>query len=124
MIEFTKMHGLGNDYIYINQINGENVIGNVPAFTRYICNRHFGVGADGIILINKSKVADIKMNIYNADGSQAQMCGNGIRALGKYVYERKIVQKERFCVETLAGVKELILKVEKGNVKEIESLVD
>ena len=65
MIEFTKMHGLGNDYIYINQLNGKNIINNVPAFTRYVCNRHFGIGADGVILLKESKIADIKMEIYN-----------------------------------------------------------
>lgn len=119
MIEFTKMHGLGNDYIYINQLNGKNIINNVPAFTRYVCNRHFGIGADGVILLKESKIADIKMDIYNSDGSLAQMCGNGIRCLGKYVYENKIITNTNIAVETLAGIKYLKLKVINNEVKEI-----
>lgn len=122
MIYFTKMHGLGNDYLYINNLEGKNVIGkdNIPEFTRYICNRNFGVGADGIILVKKSKIADLKMEIYNADGSQAQMCGNGIRCFGKYVYETGILKKTSMKIETLAGVKELTLKIENGEVKQVE----
>ena len=86
MIEFTKMHGIGNDYIYINMIDRKNQVSNISAFTRYICNRHFGVGADGVILIKKSTIADIKMEIFNSDGSIAEMCGNGIRCFAKYCY--------------------------------------
>ncbi len=119
MIEFTKMTGLGNDYIYINNLDDTNRIINIPAFTRYICNRHFGVGADGIILIKNSKVADFKMEIYNSDGSKAEMCGNGIRCFGKYVYDKKLTTNKNLKIETLAGIRELKLKTEKELVKEV-----
>ena len=119
MIEFTKMTGLGNDYIYINNINDKNKIVNIPAFTRYICNRHFGVGADGVILIKDSNIADFKMEIYNSDGSQAEMCGNGIRCFGKYVYDKELTSKKELRIETLAGIRELKLEIEKGLVKEV-----
>lgn len=123
MIQFTKMHGLGNDYIYINNLNASNIIERpqIPAFTRYICNRHFGVGADGIILIKPSKIADLKMEIYNSDGSQAQMCGNGIRCFGKYVYDTGILRKKEFTIETLAGIKKIAVKTKErdGKVEEV-----
>lgn len=119
MINFTKMHGLGNDYIYIDQTKGKNNIENIESFTKYVSDRHFGVGSDGVILIKESNVADVRMEIYNADGSQAQMCGNGIRCVGKYVYENGIVKNKKISVETLAGIKELQLSVEKGEVKEV-----
>lgn len=122
MVYFTKMHGLGNDYLYINNLEGKNEIGRgkIAEFTRYVCNRNFGIGADGIVLVKKSKIADLKMEIYNADGSQAQMCGNGIRCFGKYVYEMGLLKKTKMKVETLAGIKELNLKVENGIVTEVE----
>lgn len=122
MINFTKMHGLGNDYLYINTLYGKNQIekARIPELTRYMCHRNFGVGADGIILIKASKIADLKMEIYNKDGSQAQMCGNGIRCFGKYVYEAGILRKTTMKIETLAGIKTLNLKLEKGMVKEVE----
>lgn len=121
MVNFTKMHGLGNDYIYINNLEGKNEIGKgkIAEFTRYICNRNFGVGADGVILVKKSKVADLKMEIYNADGSQAQMCGNGIRCFGKYVYEKGILNKTQMKIETLGGIKELTLKIKNGIVNQV-----
>lgn len=107
MIQFTKMHGLGNDYLFINCIENKNYIEkeNIPRITRYLCNRNFGVGADGIILINKSKIADFKMDIYNSDGSKAQMCGNGIRCFAKYVYDNKLIEKKEIKIETLCGIK-------------------
>lgn len=121
MIKFTKMHGLGNDYIFINTINDENIIvkEKMSSLTRYLCNRHFGVGADGVILIEESKLADFKMNIYNQDGSIAQMCGNGIRCFAKYVYENNLTDKKIFNIETIAGIKRAYLKVERKNVEEI-----
>lgn len=119
MIEFTKMHGLGNDYIYINNLEGKNQIANVPAFTRYISDRHFGVGSDGVILLKESDIADLKMEIYNADGSQAQMCGNGIRCFGKYAYEAGIVTKKQLEIETLSGIKKLYLNVENEAVTQV-----
>ena len=94
MIEFIKMQGLGNDYLYINCINNRE-----PLFpeelAKRLSNRHFGVGADGIILICNSKIADFKMRIFNADGSEAEMCGNGIRCFAKYVYDYKLTDKKQ-----------------------------
>lgn len=119
MIEFTKMHGLGNDYIFINMINGKNQIANIPAFTRYISNRHFGVGSDGVILIRESEIADLKMLIYNADGSEAEMCGNGIRCFAKYVYDEKIVKKQKFDIETLAGIRHVRVIMKYGEVYQV-----
>ncbi len=119
MVEFTKMNGLGNDYIYINQLDDKNIIRNIEPFTRYICDRHFGVGADGVILIKNSSVADLKMKIYNSDGSQAQMCGNGIRCFGKYVYENNIIKRNKISVETMAGIKDLQLHIKNGEVQEV-----
>lgn len=121
MIKFTKMHGLGNDYIYINNLKNENItnLDNIESLTRYLCNRHFGVGADGVILIEKSKVADFKMSIYNQNGSQAQMCGNGIRCFAKYVYEEGLTDKKIITIETLAGVKKAYLKLENNKVSEV-----
>ena len=107
MIFFTKMHGLGNDYLFINCIDKVNYIAkeNIPQMARFMSNRHFGIGADGIILINKSQIADFKMNIYNSDGSEAQMCGNGIRCFAKYVYDNKFTTKQKITIETLCGIK-------------------
>ena len=121
MIKFTKMHGLGNDYIYINTIKDENIIekDSLQSLARFLCNRHFGVGADGIILIQESNIADFKMSIYNQDGSQAQMCGNGIRCFVKYVYEKGLTKKTVLKIETLAGVKKAYLRVEKDEVYEV-----
>ena len=92
MVTFSKMHGLGNDYICINTINDENILAEnrLPQVVRYICNRNFGIGADGVILIQTSKIADVKMRIFNKDGTEAEMCGNGIRCFSKYVYDNKI----------------------------------
>ena len=106
-MEFTKIHGLGNDYIYINLLTGKNQIAekDIPKVSRFMSNRHFGVGADGIILIEKSKLADFKMRIFNQDGSEAEMCGNGIRGFAKYVYDNKLTTKKEIKIETLAGIK-------------------
>lgn len=121
---FTKMHGLGNDYIYIDRIRNKylNLTEDVlPRTARYLSNRHFGVGADGIILIESSKIADFKMRIFNSDGSEAEMCGNGIRCFSKYVYDSKLTTKEVFNIETLAGVKKVrVLKNKEGLVEEVE----
>lgn len=121
MIKFTKMHGLGNDYICINKIDSENLIEveNFPSLARFMCNRHFGVGADGLILIDESHVADFKMSIYNKDGSQAQMCGNGIRCLAKYVYDYGLTQKNVIEIETLSGIKRAYLKTNQNDVTEV-----
>ncbi|HHT9108755.1 MAG TPA: diaminopimelate epimerase [Candidatus Wunengus sp. YC64] len=113
-MKFTKMHGIGNDYVYINCFEEEM---KEPAkLATIISDRHFGVGSDGLILILPSKVADCRMRIFNADGSEAQMCGNGIRCVAKYVYDHKITQKNPLTVETLAGVKTVQLFTTNGKV--------
>ncbi len=116
-IHFTKMHGLGNDYLLINCIDNKNIIEeqNIPPIARYLCNRHFGVGADGIILINKSNIADFKMNIYNQDGTEAEMCGNGIRCFAKYIYDNRLTEKKEIRIETLAGIKNAFIRKSKIN---------
>ena len=118
MIKFTKMHGTGNDYVYINNINKE--IEDVENLARYISNRHFGVGSDGLILICKSDIADFKMRMFNSNGSEAQMCGNGIRCVGKYVYDKGLTKKKMITIETLAGLKTLNLNIEKDKVKSVK----
>lgn len=113
-MKFTKMHGIGNDYVYVNCFEEE--MKDPVKLAPIISDRHFGVGSDGLILILPSKVADCKMRIFNADGSEAQMCGNGIRCVAKYVYDHKITQKNPLTVETLAGVKTIQLFATNGKV--------
>lgn len=113
-MEFIKMHGAGNDYIFINCTKDD--IKNPEEFAKKASNRHFGIGSDGVILIKNSNVADVKMKMYNADGSEGKMCGNAIRCLGKYVYENKISSKKTLIVETLSGNKKLDLFVENEKV--------
>ena len=117
-MRFTKMQGIGNDYIYINCF--EEKVSNPADLSVRLSDRHFGVGSDGVILIEPSKVADCKMDMYNADGSRGMMCGNGIRCVGKYVYERGVAKKDVLTVETLSGVKTLRLETDGGKVGEIE----
>lgn len=112
-MRFTKMHGLGNDYLY--------VYGPTPAdaaaLSRKYSDRHFGVGSDGMIFIEPSDRADFRMRIFNADGSEAKMCGNGIRCVGKYVYDKGYTEKTRLEIDTLSGVKRLELQVRDGKVR-------
>lgn len=115
MIKFTKMHGLGNDYVYIDAINQK--IENESSLAKFVSNRHFGIGSDGLILICKSKVADFKMRMFNSDGSEAEMCGNGIRCVGKFVYDKGLTNKTTVKIETLAGIKTLILNTKDGKVE-------
>ena len=103
-MHFTKMHGLGNDYLYYY---GE--LEQPKEMSIKLSDRHFGIGSDGIITINPSSIADFKMRIFNADGSEAKMCGNGIRCLGKYVYEKGYTEKENLKIETLSGIRSLRL---------------
>lgn len=121
-MEFTKMTGLGNDYLYINLIDSKNQIANkdIPKISRYMSNRHFGVGADGIILIEKSNIADFKMRIFNQDGSEAQMCGNGIRGFAKYVYDNKLTTSKNISIETLAGIRTVKVYTVNGKVDLVE----
>lgn len=116
-MKFTKMQGIGNDYIYINCF--EERIEHPSELSVRLSERHFGIGSDGIILIEPSEIADCRMDIYNADGSQAMMCGNGIRCVGKYVYERGIAKKEVLKVDTMSGVKTLRLAVQEGIVTSV-----
>ncbi len=118
MIKFTKMHGLGNDYVYIDAIH--QTIENESSLAQFVSNRHFGVGSDGLILICKSNVADFKMRMFNSDGSEAEMCGNGIRCVGKFVYDKKLIQKTNITIETLAGIKTLQLNVKDGKVETVK----
>ena len=113
-MKFTKIQGLGNDYVYVNCF--EEKIENPPAVARYVSDRHFGIGSDGLIMINPSEVADFEMEMYNADGSRGEMCGNGIRCVAKYVYDYGLTDKTQISVETLGGIKYLDLTVEDGKV--------
>lgn len=120
-IEFTKMHALGNDYIVINETI-ETVIPEESKnkISEEISTRRFNVGADGVIFACQSDVADVKFRIFNSDGSEAEMCGNGIRCLAKYVYDKGIVKKETMKIETMEDIKEARLSVEDGEVTSIE----
>lgn len=119
MIKFTKMHGLGNDYVYIDCMNGQK-IEDISTLAQFVSNRHFGIGSDGLILICKSDVADFKMRMFNYDGSEAEMCGNGIRCVGKFVYDKGLTNKENITVETLAGIKKLNFNIKEGKVQTVE----
>lgn len=111
-IKFTKMHGTGNDYVYVNLF--EETLENLSAVSETISDRHFGIGSDGLIAIAPSEVADCRMIMYNADGSEGAMCGNGIRCVAKYVYDHDIVKKEKMSVETKSGIRHLELTIEDG----------
>lgn len=114
-MKFTKMQGLGNDYVYVNCF--EEKVENPSEMAIRVSDRHFGIGSDGLILIKPSKVADFEMEMYNADGSRGEMCGNGIRCVAKYVYDYGLTDKTHVSVETLGGVKYLDLTVEDGKVR-------
>jgi diaminopimelate epimerase len=115
-MKFWKMHGLGNDYVVIDNRDGKIADAELAALARRLCERRFSVGADGLLLVSGSTMADMKMRIFNADGSEAEMCGNGIRCFAKYCYENGIAPKSELTVETLAGVKRAWLTVENGVV--------
>lgn len=119
MMKFTKMHGLGNDYVYMD-CTKSGVPDNVETLAQFVSDRHFGVGSDGLILICVSDICDFKMKMYNMDGSEAQMCGNGIRCVGKFVYDKGLTNKTNITVETLAGVKVLNLNVKNGKVETVK----
>lgn len=114
-MRFTKMQGLGNDYVYVNCFKEK--IDNPSELAKRISDRHFGVGSDGLIMINPSDKADFEMEMYNADGSRGEMCGNGIRCVAKYVYDYGLTDKTSISVETLGGIKYLDLTVQDGKVK-------
>ena len=117
MLKFTKMQGLGNDYVYMD-CTKSGIPDDVISLAQFVSNRHFGVGSDGLILICESKECDFKMRMFNSDGSEAQMCGNGIRCVGKFVYDKGLTSKTEITVETLAGIKRLKLQLKNGKVNE------
>ena len=116
-IEFTKMHGIGNDYIYVNCLQKE--LPDPAQAARAMSARRFSVGADGLVMICASDHADAKMRMFNADGSEGRMCGNAIRCVGKYLYEHGLVPKEQMVIETLSGDKRLTLKTDGGQVSAV-----
>lgn len=116
-LKFTKMQGLGNDYVYVDCTKKK--LENASAIAKKVSDRHFGIGSDGLILINASDVADFEMEMYNADGSRGEMCGNGIRCVAKYVYDYGLTEQTHLAIETLAGIKYLDLSVEDKKVKEV-----
>lgn len=120
-MEFTKMHGCGNDYVYVNCLDKELL--NPNAISEYVSHRRFGVGADGLICIHNSKVADFRMRMFNADGSEGKMCGNGIRCVAKYVYDKGLTTKTEITVETLGGIKTIEMILAKDG-KVAEAIVD
>lgn len=117
-MKFTKMHGCGNDYIYINGF--EETIHNPSELSKRMSNRNFGVGSDGLVLILPSKSADFRMRMFNSDGSEAEMCGNAIRCVGKFVFDKKLTDKSVITVETLAGKKVLDMTIENDKVSYVK----
>ncbi len=119
MFSFCKMQATGNDFIMVDCQENEFEY-SLPVLSQFLCDRHYGVGADGVILIEPSEIADFKMRIFNADGSEAEMCGNGIRCLAKYVFEKGKVTQNTFLIETLGGVKKIELSLEGQRVSSIK----
>lgn len=119
VIKFTKMEGCGNDYVYINGISQSVPPAEKPDLVRKLSDRHFGIGGDGVIFINSSEIADFEMEMYNADGSRAEMCGNGIRCVGKYVYDYGLTDRTEIAVESFGRIKYLTLYPEDGLVKKV-----
>ena len=118
-IKFTKMHGCGNDYVYINGFTEKIPQEQKPDFVRYVSDRHFGIGSDGAIFINPAKEANFEMEMYNADGSRSEMCGNGMRCVGKYVYDYGLTDKTEFSVVSAGKIKYLTLTIEDGKAVQI-----
>jgi diaminopimelate epimerase len=117
-MKFTKMQGIGNDYVYVNCF--EETVEDPSEVARFVSNRHFGIGSDGLILICPSEIADCRMRMFNEDGSEGEMCGNGVRCVGKYAYDHGIVDKDVIRVETGAGIKVLEMQVENGKVVSVK----
>lgn len=116
-MKFTKMQGLGNDYIYVNCFKEQ--IANPNEVSKFVSDRHFGIGSDGLVLICPSETADFRMRMFNSDGSESEMCGNAIRCVGKYVYDNKMTEKNIVTIETLAGIKVLDLRIKNGLVEQV-----
>lgn len=114
IMKFTKMHGCGNDYIYVNGAKEQIPAEKKPELVRRLSDRHFGIGGDGVIFINPSAEADFEMEMYNADGSRAEMCGNGIRCVAKYVFDKQLTDKQEFTIVSAGTVKRIVLTVEDG----------
>lgn len=119
MFYFFKMQALGNDFIVINNLE-KKIEYSYKLLCQYLCNRNFGVGADGVLILEKSEITNFKMRIFNQDGSEAEMCGNGIRCLAKYIYENKLINKNEFEIETLSGIRKVKIYLDEKAVKEIE----
>ena len=119
IIEFTKMEGCGNDYVYIDGTRVHIPSDRKSELVRALSDRHFGIGGDGVIFINASSIADFEMEMYNADGSRGEMCGNGIRCVGKYVYDHKMTDRTEITVESFGRIKYLTLYPENGSVKRV-----
>ncbi len=117
-LKFTKMHGCGNDYVYVNGFT-EKIEDEVKA-ARFVSDRHFGVGGDGMIIINPSNIADFEMKMYNADGSRGEMCGNGVRCVAKYVYDKGLTDKKKLTIESMGKIKYIDLDVEDSQVKTVK----
>ncbi len=117
-MNFTKMHGLGNDYIYVNCLN--QTIENPSSIAKFVSDRHFGIGSDGLVLILPSDISDFRMRMFNSDGSESEMCGNAIRCVGKFVYDNGLTSKTQISIETLAGIKILDMVIESGKVSMVK----
>ena len=120
-MKFTKMQGCGNDYVYVNGFTEKLSPEEKPEIVRSLSDRHFGIGGDGVIFINPAEEADFEMEMYNADGSQGAMCGNGIRCVAKYVYDYGLTDKTSISVDTKSGIKYLELTVENGKVSLVKT---
>ena len=120
LIHFTKMEGCGNDYVYVNGISQSVPSEIKPELVRKLSDRHFGIGGDGVIFINDSRIADFEMEMYNADGSRGEMCGNGIRCVGKYVYDHGLTDRTQITVESFSKIKYLTLYPEGGRVRRVK----
>ena len=118
-IRFTKMQAYGNDYVYIDAINQN--LSNLNELAKFVSDRHFGIGSDGMVLICPSDKADFRMRMFNPDGTEAEMCGNAIRSVGKYVYDHQLTDKTNLKVETLGGIKNLELTIENNVVSNIKA---
>ncbi len=118
-LEFTKMEGCGNDYVYIDCVRKQPDIADKGTLARRLSDRHFGIGGDGLIFVNPSKIADFEMEMYNADGSRGEMCGNGIRCVAKLVYDRGYALSDRFTIESMGSIKYITVTAEKGRASEV-----
>lgn len=118
-LKFTKMQAYGNDYVYIDAINQK--IDNPNELSKFVSNRHFGIGSDGLVLICESKIGDFRMRMFNPDGTEGEMCGNALRSLSMYVYEHKLTDKTNLLIETLGGMQKVQLYVEDGHVVNIQA---